>query len=940
MRNGVNIFRGVALQLFCGIVFLMAQFSQSQELPPIVNYEPSAYKADNQNWMLSQDNEGIIYAANNKGLLSFDGVHWVLNPSPNETIMRSVSAVDTLVYTGAYMEFGQWQKDDTGQLVYTSLVQELNIEMLVDEQIWNIISYRDKVLFQSLNRIYIYQPSKKSIRYLEFDQTVFKLFKVNDELFFQKEGVGMYTLKNGVQQLWSASGILKSETLINVFKIDGDFIGITRKGRFYVLNGNDVQPWKGVALAGFNDVNVYSAIQLQNESLVIGTISHGILMISSKGDLVYHINQQKGLENNTILSIFEDRDANIWLGLDRGISCINNHLPFSGFVDLEGRMGTTYSAIKHKGYTYLGTNQGLFFKSNSTENYQLVPGTEEQVWMLTVIGDTLFCGHNKGTFVVEDGRVKQLIPIQGTWTLKKVPNHTDWLIQGNFDGLYILEKRNEVWALRNKIEGFDISSKFFEFASPQKILVSHEYKGVYEVEVDSAFAKAKNFKTNATVEKGEHAGLVKFDSEIFYANKEGLFQYDSESATFVRNESLSDIYTNEFVSGKLVNDEHGRMWAFTNDYLVYITKDDLEASYGINKIQLPHALRATKKGYEHITLIEEDSYLLGTADGYLNINLSKKRTTDFQVSFQRILVEDNTSQTQRLPLGSKAKLSATQNSLSFFYSVPEYDKYQITEYSYLLENDQSVWSPWDSKAIYEAKNLPFGGYTFRVKARVGDQVSINVAHFDFVIARPWYLSNFAILVYSLFTILLFAGLNWFYKRYYRKQRERLLEKTKKDMQLENLASENEVVALRNQNLRKDIEARNRELATSTMTMVNKSKTLNKIKEALLPLNTDNSLDEILELVDANINNDEDWNFFEEAFNHADKDFFKKVKDVHPSLTANDLKLCVYLRLNMSSKEIAPLLNISPRSVEIKRYRLRKKIELDRSINLNDYFINL
>lgn len=940
MRNGVLIFNRVIRHIICGIIFFMALVVQSQELPPIVNYEPSEYKADNQNWMLSQDNQGIIYSANDKGLLSFDGIHWVLNPSPNETIMRSVSAIDSLVYTGAYMEFGQWQKDDTGQLIYTSLVDELNIEMLVDEQIWNIISYRDKVLFQSLNRIYIYQPSKKSIRYLEFDQTVFKLFKVKDELFFQKQGVGMFTLKNGIQQLWSESEILKTETLINVFKVDGAFIGITRKGSFYILNGNNVEPWEGTALASFDDVNVYSAIQLQNGSLVIGTISHGIIMISSKGDLLYHINQQKGLENNTILSIFEDRDANIWLGLDRGISCINNHLPFSGYIDLEGRMGTTYSAIKHKGYTYLGTNQGLFYKSNLEENYQLVLGTEEQVWMLTVVDDTLFCGHNKGTFVVEAGRVKQLIPIQGTWALKKVPEHPKWLIQGNFDGLYILEKSNGEWAVRNKIEGFDISSKFFEFASPNKILVSHEYKGVYEIEVDSAFAKAKNFKTNATVEKGEHAGLVKFDSEIFYANKEGMFQYDSESATFVRDELLSEIYTNEFVSGKLVNDEHGRMWAFTNDFLVYITKDDLEASYGINKIQLPHSLRATKKGYEHITRLEEDSYLLGTADGYLNINLSKKRTTDFQVSLQRILVVDNTSESHRLPLDSKVKLSAIQNNMSFFYSVPEYDKYQITEYSYLLENNEGVWSPWDSKAFYEAKNLSFGDYSFRVKARVGDQESTNIAQFDFVIERPWYLSNLAILVYSLFTILLFAGLNWFYKRYYRKQRERLLEKTRKDMQLKNLASENEVVALRNQNLQKDIEARNRELATSTMTMVNKSKTLNKIKEALLPLNTDNSLDEILVLVDANINNEEDWNFFEEAFNHADKDFFKKVKDVHPTLTANDLKLCVYLRLNMSSKEIAPLLNISPRSVEIKRYRLRKKIQLDRSINLNDYFINL
>lgn len=939
-RKGSHVIARGIRHFLCGTVLLMSVLTQSQELPPIVNYEPSVYKADNQNWMLSQDATGSIYAANNKGLLSFDGAHWVLYPSPNETILRSVLAIDTLVYTGAYMEFGQWQKSDTGQLMYTSLVQELNIDMLVDEQIWNIVSYRDKVLFQSLNRLYIYQPSKKTIRYLEFDQTVFKLFKVNDELFFQVDGVGLYTLKNGLEQLWSSADIFQTETFINLFNIEESLIGVTQTGSFYVLNRNEVSPWASAALSGLKDLNVYSAIQLQNESVVVGTISNGVLMISKEGILQHQINQQKGLENNTVLSLFEDSDANIWMGLDRGISCVNNRMPFSGYIDREGRMGTTYSAIKHKGYTYLGTNQGLFFTSELEDDYQLVPGTEEQVWMLTVIDGTLFCGHNKGTFIVEEGRQKLLIPVQGTWALKKVPEHPEWLIQGNFDGLYLLEKKDGQWTLRNKIEGFNISSKFFEFASPNRILVSHEYKGVYEIEVDSAFAKAKYFKTNASVDKGEHAGMVQFDSKIFYANKKGMFQYDTDSATFVRNDILSEIYTDDFVSGKLVNDKHGKMWAFTDNYLVYMTKDDLEESYGVSKIQLPHALRATKKGYEHIARIDDESYILGAANGYLNINLSKKNTTEFRVSFKSILLQEHELTSQRLPLEAKASLKSKQNSISFYYSVPEYDKYQITEYSYLLENEQEVWSQWDSKAFYETKNLSFGEYSFRVKARVGDQISSNVAHFNFNIARPWYASNLAIVVYVLLLVILFTGLNWFYRRYYRKQRERILEKTKRDMQLKNLASENEVVALRNQNLQKDIDARNRELATSTMTMVNKSKTLNKIKEALLLLNADGTLDKILSLVDANINNEKDWNFFEEAFNHADKDFFKKVKSVHSTLTANDLKLCVYLRLNMSSKEIAPLLNISPRSVEIKRYRLRKKIQLDRSVNLNDYFINL
>ena len=177
-------------------------------------------------------------------------------------------------------------------------------------------------------------------------------------------------------------------------------------------------------------------------------------------------------------------------------------------------------------------------------------------------------------------------------------------------------------------------------------------------------------------------------------------------------------------------------------------------------------------------------------------------------------------------------------------------------------------------------------------------------------------------------------------RYFRSQRRILLEKTDKDIELKELEKQKEIIQLQNKHLNLDIEARNRELAISTMNMINKNETLNAIKDELGQLKDETSIRSVMKVIDSNLNNKEDWKFFEEAFNHADKNFFKKVKEKHPELTSNDLRLCVYLRMNLSSKEIAPLLNISHRSVEIKRYRLRKKISLNRNVNLNDYFIRL
>ena len=93
-------------------------------------------------------------------------------------------------------------------------------------------------------------------------------------------------------------------------------------------------------------------------------------------------------------------------------------------------------------------------------------------------------------------------------------------------------------------------------------------------------------------------------------------------------------------------------------------------------------------------------------------------------------------------------------------------------------------------------------------------------------------------------------------------------------------------------------------------------------------------------IHSNLNTSDDWKLFEEAFKNTDKGFIKKLKSEHTNLTSNDLRLCTYLRLNLSSKEIAPLLNISIRSVEVKRYRLRKKMNLPHEASLSSYILEI
>ena len=157
----------------------------------------------------------------------------------------------------------------------------------------------------------------------------------------------------------------------------------------------------------------------------------------------------------------------------------------------------------------------------------------------------------------------------------------------------------------------------------------------------------------------------------------------------------------------------------------------------------------------------------------------------------------------------------------------------------------------------------------------------------------------------------------------------------------NWEADQEIMKLKNEQLKQDVESKSRELASSTMNLIKKNEFLTQIKNQLKKEeDPSRAIKSVVSTIDRNISEEDNWNFFKEAFNNADKNFLKKVKKLHSSLTPNDLRLCAYLRLNLSSKEIAPLLNISVRSVEIKRYRLRKKMGLPHEKGLVEYILEI
>ena len=926
------------------LVFILPFLGYAQELPSIVKYGSEVYGGGNQNWMLGQDKKNFMYVANNEGLLEFNGANWRLYPSPNETILRSTKVIEDVVYTGCYMEFGFWVKNNKGILEYTSLSQKIKDKLIDDEQFWNIINYDHWILFQSLNRIYIYDTKTKKFNIITPKSGILKSFKTQDIIYFQTVDGSVFEIKNGNPHVLITSEIIQNKKILNIFSAtDGILIQTQYSGFYKFIDGNLVK-WTTEADALLSSTSIYTSIVLNNGDFALGTISNGIFILNSEGKIRYHITQNQGLSNNTILSLFEDSEKNLWIGLDNGIDCLNISSPIKTFFDKTGLLGTVYSSILFNDKIYVGTNQGLFYKNNNTnDQYQIVNGTKGQVWSLFEHDNTLFCGHDSGTFIVNEGTSNLIYNQSGTWKFQNFPNKPNQLFQGNYTGISILEKTPTGWKYKNKIAGFDYSSKFFEINGPSEIIVSHEYKAIFRLSLNSDFSKVLKFETYKSPANGKNAGLAKFNNTIIYASKEGIFKFNNKTKKFEKDATLSKAIENdEYRSGKLIVDKTDKLWLFTKNNINYFTIGKLSNEPKLNTIPIPYSLNNSMPGYENISRIGENTYYIGTTDGYYSMNITDLNFNKFKINLNTVYKNESNSNIEYISnTGNEADIDFKSNNLTFNFSVPEYNKYIVAEYQYLLDGYYEEWSQWSNKPYVSFKNLPSGDYTFKVKARIGNSNSENTIVYNFTIERPWYATNLAILLYLALVFIIAFFVHKTYKAYYQNQKNKLIEDNNRKLELKELEVEQELLKIKNEQLELDVNSKNRELAVSTMSLIKKNELLTAIKDDLKKTD-DNSknIKTVITTINRNISEEDTWDLFKEAFNNADKDFLKKTKNAHSSLTPNDLRLCAYLRLNLSSKEIAPLLNISVRSVEIKRYRLRKKMDLPHEQGLVEYILSI
>tara|TARA_X000000950_G_scaffold70298_1_gene87133 strand:+ start:1743 stop:4505 length:2763 start_codon:yes stop_codon:yes gene_type:complete len=913
-------------------IFLFLTFSVfSQEIPPIQSFSPDDYKADIQNWMITQTNNNSIVVANGSGILIYNG-SWTVYQSPNETIVRSVKAINNKIYSGMNEDFGYWQQSSNGVYTYFSIPDKFNFEVIEDEEFWDIHELENWIVFRSLSRIIFVDRTNDQIKVLKPGGSISSSFVINKSLYFHMPDQGIFTVKDGSIVPFSTNKFFRDNSFVEMFEINDEYIVLTQNDGLFKINNNIVSKWS-TNLDNLDDLNIFSSQISSDNNILIGTVGSGLIKYNLFSDRLEILNKNNGLINNTVLSIFEDKNNNLWLALDNGISVINDKSPFKIYNDFIGNLGTVYAFKNFKNFTYVGTNQGLYYKNNSIGGeFKLIEGMGEQTWSLVEIDGELFCGHNNGSYIISGSKAKKIDGTFGSWTFRK-SNTNNLIFEGNYTGINVLEKINSEWTLRNSLEGYDISARFFEVSDNNEIYVSHGYKGVYRLTLSPYLQSLKNVSLLEDISIEGNPSVAKFNNKIYYHNQYGIYNINN-NGDFVIDSILSKAAN---PTGLMLS-EKDKLWVFSQDNIYYAYNDDVNNNLKMNSIAVPINLRQTV--FDNVSNSIDEEYVIGTKNGYISMNLNSYNIIEENFTINRIEANSINSNPIILDLDDDLLLDYETNNISFNYGTTNYQLFNKDEYQYRLIGYNEKWSDWsdDNKASFN--NLQYGNYTFEVKNKIGESVNSKINKINFTINRPWYLSNFMFINYSLIIGLMIFITNRYTRNYYLKKEIRLAQINKRKLEIKEFERKQEMINIENEKLQQDVESKSRELAVSTMSMIKKNQFLSKIKDDLKKLTDLQKIKNVIKTIDRNLNNEDDWKFFEEAFNNADKEFLKKIKTAHPNLTNNDLKLCAYLRLNLSSKDIAPLLNISLRSVEIKRYRLRKKMNLSHNEGLTDYILSL
>jgi ligand-binding sensor domain-containing protein/DNA-binding CsgD family transcriptional regulator len=906
---------------------LSAQFTSQPDIiqTPLSDRLP----VDNQNWEICRNPvNGFMYFANSKGLIEYNGIVSRLFTMPFDQGIRSVYADSQgNIYTGSFEDFGSWRNDAQGGLIYQSLAGGVTIPK--NDEIWNILELNGTIYFQSFTTIYALKNAQ--VKAINAPGIMLFLFKTGRQFIVQVLGQGLFNF-NGVQfDFVEGSKIFSSREVLAVIQRPKEELWIcTANDGIYSFKNNTFTALNNEISAFLKQQTCNAGLALNDSMMVFGTILSGIAFCNGNGKVLNAYNYANGLNNNTVLSLYSDADNGLWIGLDEGANYVRLYSPYKLFADKNGSLGTIYTAVRRNNQLYLGTNHGLFIADilrtdgeYDFPNLQIIPGTQGQVWKLYEFGGQLLCGHNDGTYIVNDKTVSRISDVTGGWSFA---GYNEFLLQGTYTGIICYQKdKAGNWSYRNRMAGFGEPARYIEVDYLGYVWVVHPQKGIFRLELNENTDSVTNIlQFSSIAQPSGKMNISSVNNQVVFMTSMNIYSFDATSHSFTPIRSLEAGLGEYSKATQIIHHEKNSYWFMLDNKIVLF---DISKSFEATKLHELIQKYIDLPGREQqIIALDRKTLLIPTRQAFTLFDLGWfSAMGNIEPPQITHMIFTGKARKKTLVPGTTKKMtvSSKENNLTAFIADPSSYGRGDKGVQYRIPELDDTWHQTILNNIVFL-HMQFGTYHLQVRSLASPGVSEVV----FKINRPWYLTNAAIIGY----VLGLAGLVLLGMKIFRIELNRHRQLIEYEVRKNKLESE--------------LDYKSYELMLTMRYLIRKTEILKELQMQIDSLKAESSkfpvkfVREMERIIRDGLDSQtEEWKSAMSNLKLSQEGFFRRLKDKFPNLTPNDLRLCSYLRMNFSTKEIAHLLNISGRAVEIGRYRLRVKMHLDHKINLTEFLIS-
>lgn len=904
---------------FILLIFLPVCVSGQMGLPFTENFTKSDYKGENQVWSISQASDHAIAFANNRYFLRYDGVAWERANLPAQTPIRSLYVKGERIYSGSYKEFGFWTRRN-GQLFYTSLSSGKNLFLgaSANEEIWKIFEFGGLMYFQSFNELFIYNG--QSVRKKRLPFLVSYFYEIDGKMFAASVRDGLFQFDGDDFVAVPGGDRLKGEVIHGMQSVNGKTFVFTKSAGIFEETASGFKSWNHPLNDHFRKEVILCASFLKNNQLAVGTSQNGLYLINLTDGSYRHLNRLNSLLNNTVLSIFADREGDLWLGLDNGIAHVEVQSPVGIYSDTSGELGTVYAVAGNKDGLLLGSNHGLFEWNRN--NLNQVEGSQGQVWNITAAQNQFLIGHNDGFFSYTDGNLKKVNGVNGGWKLFR-ESRSERYFQASYTGIATYPSIREL-SQPKYISGLTKPIRDAVQESSGVVWASDNYKGLYRILLGGG--NRKDSVVNVTENQGlihdYGVRLITIDGRAYFLIQRRWFEYDAGQQKLLPSEFLNRALTGVQDIFQCSGAEY---LANRGDILYRVTY----SGSGFQWEVIPPKYYSGKLVSGNTAAFAlGDRTFVNLDDGFLV--LGDKGPPESGIRLEGYASGSMIS--EPVAFGQAVELHVISDR--FGYGKPVV---------YYRVDGEGLFQPVREGKIM-LNNLGGGAHTIEVYRFDGNQYQ-QAGKYEFRMRFPWYFSNVMIVVY-LMSLLVIAYV------YYRWNKLRTDQRLK--LQAEELRHQNQIAQLalhaenderrrayEKQILELEVRSKTGEIAGKSLSIAKQSEMIDTVL-SIVETEEDSSRlkSKIRKAIRGNELNRQEWEAFENNLNQINEGFTTRLLERFPGLSPKEIKLCIHLRMNLSSKEIAPLMNISYRGVELQRYRLRKKLGVPTDTNLNQLMMGL